>query len=615
MSIRLPEGVPCRTLFQCGPSGEDPLADSLEMDFRAILVEDSAKSCLLVKGCVDPGALEARIQTWISALKQAEFTISETSNPVVMAAISEEVTHFIRNSPWICSAQASGHSVQIVGCETAVNICSERLRVSLRHLNVDFQEFLAPFVSKEASNFRQNPYYRFLGPVMPLVPPYLSADSHIPAPRLVPVSIFDSLDAVAPPIVATVMTYRRKVCKLDKIHTVPELVLRRLESAVGIGCKLVVVENFSVEIYVSNSEAELDAAESMLKACVNRRHCGGDSCTELFFAKKIPKETLQRLESEFNVLIVAKESGVLILASSEVSRKRCQIFLLNKADPTGRIPDAHVHADLGNILSRRGKAGHGICQRAARASGAAVGLLSGVLIIAGNENSKKFAKMCVEMLLQGESTLPVIKVPVGPVFCSSNRLEALESKWSCIIVSTPDAVTVDVVASSEANAIFAAVDIIYLCEKLSGNCFNFSALSGISDKIVTIPEVSISSNQLEAVGEALQVYAKKVGRVVLVAAHSSAQVQAAVEVINRIAGKPFNASQYEAFRRKLDFGQPGKMPLCSESIGISIGCICFFNDTSVDIVSASSLRREVCAQIMSAPNPEDELDIVTAPWR
>lgn len=678
--VTLPPGVPSRILFQCGPSGEDPLADILEREFSSILVEDSANCSVVIKGG-DARTIEMRIREWICALKRCELIVGETSTPVVMTAVREEVTHFIRNSPWICSAQVDANIVTMIGCAVAVKICSDRLRASLAHLNVDFAETYTLFSLSEQGSDTTAPsaigsigsdshIFRFVQSVgnKRRVPAYLDEETwKIPNLNpVVPVSIFDSLDDEADTKVDNVRslqqltTFSRRI-KVDKIHSVPQKVLERLQSVVGIGCMIRVVHNGFVDIHVSSCESDLDLADSMVRACASRRvSAGGNGCSELHFPMKMEKDILQQMETQFRVVVVVNDlSSSLLILGPELNRKRCEIELMQHAE--SKLPSLYTKTvrrsvtsviddsvngfttdtleDVGSDLSRKGKAGEKTCSRVASASAAAVGLVGDVLFVGGDCDSRKFARKCIDLLMRKAADHYIegaIVVPVNARFAQfrsqgkgKKQMDALESKHGCIIYPQPSRFStfistsgkeeihssLQVISRDPLARACAALDLIALCESLTPGWFDLTSLSPAHG----VASVSFSCSdgprlaRIEALDEALNVHTNRIGEELVITGSNCARVEAAVQLVNRFAGRPFSQAKLDPYTRRVE--TEARPPPCSESIGTSIGCLCFFDSDFVEIISASVVRREICALIVSAKNPEDELDLVTAPWR
>jgi hypothetical protein len=613
LKYQLPPSVPARILFQCGPQGEDPKADEIENQFRrAGLVIAVADGHSVEVRCQEPTVVNQAIEQindWVKGMVSVEIDVSRAAN---LDSIDYECNHFLNNRPWICSTAFERYSrVTIVGVDSAVNDCIDRIN-----------ELAAGAVRVESRQHLQTPkperrHLRFLGKDIVRrdcvsfhnLPEYLTSSEAYkrPVSAQLPLSIFDSLEApVVEDDALQLEAFRTKV-RIDGISSVPEPVLKRLTAVAGDDVFINMEANDHVEIVVSSSEEDLKRVEEMLRACVDRKHVSSNVSSRLRILKPINRQTSQKTEKKFHVLIIHESRNYLIVVGSVKSRTQLQLEFLRRGVIEEDSIDNSIVEKAGPDLTRI--VDHHLCLKVAIAASAIVELVEPDIYL------DRSSEMVVDLIhfLVSPSAFGIEKISNFPrllnryvtvsvpksVIEDLKWVKRIESDWGCCLVfdqnMNAESLNVTIISDKELGRIGAAIHC--LIKSWAGRTdrrrrddrreeFDIPGIHVFN----LIDEESITEEHLRRISVSLNIIVERYGNSSLILGYGAdrSKLAAAIELIQYCQSLPFENSSY----RKFSINVPRKPKRRTNK--------CFYvelTDGSVDIISHSMLRRSVAASL------------------
>lgn len=629
------------------------------------------------------------IKDWVGGLVTLTVEIRAPVPKDLSEKLDYECTHFLNNRPWVCSVvffQDGRCCVTAYGVRSAVDGCICRVKEIVAESGV-FEFFesekkfpqriksdkldKSPLISSEISK----PYYRWIGNVdmsakycvsTYILPDYLSStfrgERSSPEPLgLLPVSIFDSLDAITPVNIPVKVEVFQTTCAIPSIKGIPAAVLQRLEEVACPGTRILVNESGNCTIYSSDSEEQLIKTQAMVRICCARNASQGqdlDVCQSIRM-RNIPKsDLLRKIEHRWRVLLVVNRSEILILGAASPKRIGAYIDLYRVEAQGGDLPqEVEVNTDLGTVLSKT-SGGRVLCLRSAIASDAVVELEGETLYVAGELPRRLIATELLHYLVHGRSdrisdypSLSYLVIPVPALFiseyfetparrASADPIAQIESDWGVAIVpadSAPRNVLLDphdsaavfryliIISASGPGRAGAALKLISVASDFSSDrrrinssgFYDFSSITeSIDDELFFrhIVESNIAEGlRAEFVGRSLGVLSHRLSSTIsLLASDSASRLNLAVDILT--GPERWASSRYSAnVTRDVHSGLSLTTLKEFES---RLGCVFVKSHSAgVDVVSVSPLRREIARVVLTSTDPEAELERVHDGWK
>ena len=635
-TILLPPAVPSRLLFQVGPSGQDPIVDSVESEFRpdSLRVTQDNQSSVLVQS-FSLSSIEGakiRIQNWLNAVSVTKVCIRGIPS-ALLARLESECSLYLHNQTWICSAVVQDACVVITGHAEAINGAVDSVYQTIvevggipRERISEIKESLSAKTAEDQVT-GSGPDYRYVGTLADHAS-YIYDQTYTNSVPTIPVSIFDTVSVSPAPGGPNMQLHvYRKSIKMEKASLVPPQVMTRLEAAIQpVGVKVAVFDSSIVDIRCS--DANTAVAEEMVRACVERKALGSASLSvQLPKGFRIDKAYLHALEKKWTVVIVDPGKRELILVGQPVKALCCKLDLDRKI---GRLtwkegPLTSIAHDCTSTANT--------AKRVEVACGPSVAVSSmdakTVAIVGPSDTERLVARDCLNYLTTGSVT-PLIESSSIVVPVSGPVKNQLETKWGCLVQpeqenrgphgwaiqprkATKDSVRI--VSVSSYKRLGALLDLL----KNNSVMYDFATLkfSVANDTgfvyalLVPANCNSLSERSIAHISSCMQVIITAIPSesVILIAGEDRNCVMTACELVRVALGLVSSLVVPELTTRVVVETLPEQDTL--EQIETDLCCSLFPGNGWIDIVSKSVLRRAMAYHVLSG---EATIEAVTEGW-
>ena len=450
--LRLPQAVPSRLLFQVGPNGEDPVADLVESEFRTdgLRVVQDSSSAVTVKSVSQDAVVKAKkhLTDWLACIQFSVISFPKASSSL-LNRLQKESSLFLNNMPWVCGVDVgmANRCIEIRCRPEALEQVSGRIHDLVRSYGEEGGVLVVATRTTEAEKMEPSeglPVYRFVRGIV--------IDDDIVSPVLsLPLSVFDTLESPSRPPEEDTHQLKvfTKTVKVEKSASIPDQVVRRLETAVGVGTRIAVLRKEEiVDIRCSQSLADVDLAERLVRACASRTMTEGCFLLQLPHKYRLDLDRIRTVEKSRKIVSVevGKHSLLLLGRPEAVECAKTEIMRIVECSHSSfrgfyELEVKKTVDSEGLELSSNLKTGTMICKRVEAATvtcHVAVELIGNTLMVASPSQSlTDFVMSCVRHLL-GKSVGPLlveftVAFPVPKNRITAANIQKVENKWGCII--------------------------------------------------------------------------------------------------------------------------------------------------------------------------------------